>query len=67
MNHSEFKIGETFYLGNTLWLYTDVGTRTINAIIANEKHSGPPFDVCEVVFDEYDLPVCRKNENQSSE
>jgi len=32
MQHSEFKIGEIFWSGETKWRCTDVGTRTIAAI-----------------------------------
>jgi hypothetical protein len=32
MGHSEFRIGETFCLGNRQWRCTDIGTRTIVAI-----------------------------------
>jgi hypothetical protein len=32
MNHSEFRIGDTFLCGEQSWRCTDVGTRTIVAI-----------------------------------
>ena len=69
MTHEQFKIGEQFVCGDSVWLCTDKGTRVIVAVRLDDARdrrfvpvtfSGPPYDVQEVVFDEYDMPGCRR-------
>lgn len=40
MEHSEFKIGETFWVGTQQWRCTDIGTRTIVAIRVDRVEVG---------------------------
>lgn len=63
MKHSEFTIGCEFMCGGNKWRCTDIGTRTIAAIlIVDDKepswYNGPPYAVLEDVFDENDMPGC---------
>jgi len=60
MKHSEFKINQFFYSVTGRWLCTDIGTRIIAAIKLDKDviYSGPPYDIQEVVFDEYDFEGC---------
>lgn len=64
MKHSEFKIGCEFTTanGDMRWRCTDIGTRVIVAVAVEdlERYSsnGPPYEVSEYVFDEYDLGGC---------
>jgi hypothetical protein len=62
MKHADFAIGQRFLLGDNRWQVTDVGKRTVIAImVANEEADwlkGPPYAVVEHVFDEHDLPGC---------
>jgi hypothetical protein len=61
MIHPEFKLGEEFICGGTLWVVTDIGSRTVVAIPAKEDWmNGPPYAQAECVFDENDLPGCEK-------
>lgn len=61
MKLEDFKIGETFFgAAGFEWLCTDIGTRTITAIMLDpEKENywfkGPPYSVKEEVFDEYEI------------
>jgi len=62
MKKSDFSIGLVFYTGAGKWRCTDVGSRVIVAIELNQKdernYSGPPYSICECVFDEYDIEGC---------
>lgn len=65
MNHSDFKVGDTFYSGSGKWLCTDKGSRVIVAIHMEDGRDpswlkGPPYAVAEHVFDEYDMDGCSK-------
>lgn len=61
MKLEEFKIGETFFgAAGFEWLCTDIGTRTITAIMLDPAKpeywfKGPPYSVEEKVFDEYEM------------
>lgn len=61
MQLKDFKIGQTFFgSAGYEWLCTDIGTRTITAIMLDpEKDNywfkGPPYSVQEKVFDEYEI------------
>lgn len=67
MNLEDFKIGETFFASAGYeWLCTDIGTRTITAIMLEpEKEqiwfAGSPYAVDEVVFDEHKMKSCYLN------
>jgi len=69
VKHEDFKIGLEFWMSEVRWRVTDIGTRTVIAINidAHEKDQswfdGPPYEVVEVVLDEYDLPVCSLEES----
>jgi hypothetical protein len=69
MNHSEFKIGENFFAqAGFEWQCTDIGTRTILAVLVNpepfhEFIKGPPYISNEKVFDENEIKNCYKNLN----
>jgi hypothetical protein len=71
MQHSDFSIGKEFLCGQRRWRCTDVGTRTIVAIVLDHDDPsweiGPPYARQEVVFDEYDLVGCTNVENQSED
>ncbi|MFK5894588.1 MAG: hypothetical protein QM504_15310 [Pseudomonadota bacterium] len=60
MQHSDFMINGSFFSATGQWLCTDIGTRVITAIKfdENEKTRVPPYDVQEIVFDEYDFDGC---------
>lgn len=66
MNHSEFKIGDSFSCGSTKWLCTDKGNRVIVAVHSGDDKvvkdpswlEGPPYALAEHVFDEYDMQSC---------
>lgn len=66
MNHSDFYIGQTFITGTGRWLCTDIGSRVVVAVqqasgqaeVSKEAIKGPPYEVQEVVFDEYDFSGC---------
>jgi len=71
MKHSEFKIGLEFWMSGSKWRCTDIGTRTIIAIKANMfddsfDEERPPYSVAEHVLDEYDLPACAINREDSN-
>ena len=75
MLHSDFKIGLEFETDVGRWRCTDVGARTVVAILIDRPghllsmvmpkrtdaswFNGPPYAVPEQVFDENDLPACR--------
>lgn len=69
MKHSDFQVGQTFWTTNDWqWLCTDKGTRVITAIHVEDDRdpswfNGPPYAVAEVVFDENDMPGCRKEKD----
>ena len=65
MTIDQFRIGCRFYLGDSKWQCTDVGTRTIAAIEINENAindpswlTGPPYGLLEEVIDELDMVAC---------
>ena len=64
MRHSDFKIGMKFTTvgSDAVYRVTDIGTRTIVAIRLDASddswYNGPPYAVCEIVFDEYEIEVC---------
>lgn len=62
MKKEEFYIGVEFYTGAGKWRCTDVGSRVIIAIKLNQddprNYNGPPYSICEMVFDEYDITGC---------
>ena len=63
MQHSDFHIGLTFVCGDRRWRCTDVGERTIVAILLNHDddpswYRGPSYAVAESVFDEDDQKGC---------
>ncbi|RZF24486.1 hypothetical protein EVC45_38390 [Paraburkholderia sp. UYCP14C] len=63
MEHSDFHIGLEF-LGSAgfRWRCTDLGTRTVIAILLDNDdpnwYHGPPYVAKEVVFDEHELARC---------
>lgn len=67
MKHSDFTVGCEFYTPIGLWRCTDVGGRTVVAILIEPDkdpgwYNGPPYAVNEVVFDEYDIKGCARGE-----
>lgn len=63
MRHDQFQIGSLFVCGDQRWRCTDVGTRTIVAILLDHDddpswYRGPPYAVAETVFDEDDQVAC---------
>jgi hypothetical protein len=71
MLHEEFKIGLVFWMGETKWRVTDIGTRTIVAIKLNHEDdpswcNAPPYAVCEQVIDELDQRDCTINREDSN-
>jgi hypothetical protein len=60
-----FKIGRPFAMGERVWICTDVGSRTICAVLLDDLvmscDSGPPYSVAEHVLDRYDMDGCRVN------
>ena len=63
MIHSDFAIGDEFQCGEKRWKCTDVGRRVLVAICISVHEDaswfrGPPYAVCETVFDEFDLEGC---------
>lgn len=62
MKKSDFIIGLEFYTATGKWRCTDIGSRVVVAIELNQKdqrnYNGPPYSVCECVFDEYDFEGC---------
>ncbi len=63
MKPSDFRIGQDFYMSESMWRCTDIGTRTIAAIKLDKPddpswYNGPPYAVAESVIDEYSLEVC---------
>ena len=70
MEHSDFKMGLEFWMSGAKWRVTDIGTRTIIAIKLDQEdarnYNGPPYSVVEGVIDEYDLPACAINREDSN-
>ena len=59
MKLSDVKIGDRFICGGDEWQCTDIGSRTVVAILVREGWmNGPPYALPEYVFDENDLPGC---------
>ncbi|MCW6037448.1 hypothetical protein K4A83_14370 [Spirulina subsalsa FACHB-351] len=63
MKHADFFVGCEFRTDGGVWRCTDIGTRTIIAIRISDYDdtswfNGPPYAVCETVFDENDLEAC---------
>jgi hypothetical protein len=66
MKHSDFQIGTVFLSPGGHWCRcTDVGQRTILAIVLNREppldpvwFEGPPYLTGEIVFDERDITDC---------
>jgi hypothetical protein len=59
MKRSEVKIKDRFICGGREWQVSDIGTRTVVAILVKEGWmNGPPYALPENVFDENDLPGC---------
>ena len=62
MEHSEFRIGMEFEMGDARWHCTDIGTRTIAAIKLEAPDpswfNGPPYAVAEYCLDENDMDGC---------
>lgn len=63
MKHGEFHIGNPFHCGEKRWRCTDIGTRTVIAIVLDHPddpswYNGPPYAVAEMVFDEEDQQAC---------
>lgn len=67
MQLDDFEIGKEFYgLAGFVWKCTDKGTRTITAIMLDDRkdpswYQGPPYIVDEVIFDENDMQKCYTN------
>ena len=60
---SDFTVGEEFECGQKRWKCTDIGKRVVVAICVSDRDDsswfrGPPYAVCENVFDEYDVMSC---------
>ena len=57
-----FEIGKPFLMGDRVWICTDVGSRTICAVLLDDLlrsgDSGPPYSICETVLDRYDMDGC---------
>ncbi len=62
MKLKDFRIGLEFYMSESKWRCTDVGSRVVVAIKLNAPddswYKGPPYAVEERVIDEYSLPAC---------
>ena len=73
MKFDEFNIGTEFECGGELWRCTDKGTRIIAAICLSDHlddsswFNGPPYAVCEEVFDEDDFKICVIPDKEVSE
>jgi hypothetical protein len=61
MKLSDFRIGAAFYTAANDFVCTDIGSRVVVAVHADELAeypSGPPYSILESVFDAHDLPAC---------
>jgi hypothetical protein len=58
-----FEIGRPFTMGDRTWICTDVGTRTICAVLLDELagsgDTGPPYSIVEEVLDGDDMDGCK--------
>lgn len=70
MKLDEFEIGADFFMSGHRWRCTDIGTRTVAAILLAPEwgagpdvdwRAGPPYALSEEVLDEYDLPACSRD------
>lgn len=69
MELRDFVIGEEFFTATGKWRCTDVGTRTVAAIMIYPEdiqgsptwYEGPPYAVLEHVFDENDIRGCESS------
>ena len=62
MQLTDFEIGLEFECGGKRWRCTDLGTRTVIAIVLEYPedpswYNGPPYAVAEAVFDEQGFEV----------
>lgn len=70
MKHADFSIGLEF-LGRAglLWRCTDVGSRTIVAVLLDRDdphwYEGPPYIAGEVVFDEQEIEDCHLTQSDA--
>lgn len=70
MKIEDFEIGKEFYASAGFkWRCTDIGTRTILAIMIDPKKDkswfeGPPYAVCEEVFDRHDMKSCYTDDTE---
>jgi hypothetical protein len=50
-------------MGERVWICTDVGSRTICAVLLDDLVEsgdfGPPYSIAEQVLDNYDMAGCR--------
>lgn len=57
-----FEIGKPFLLSERVWICTDVGARTICAVLLDELDAshdrGPPYSIVEHVLDAYAMDGC---------
>ena len=63
MKYADFSVGCEFRTYGGIWRCTDIGIRTIIAIRISDYDdtswlNGPPYAVCETVFDKNDLEAC---------
>ena len=66
MKHSDFSMGLKFRCGESDWLVTDIGTRTVIALQLGHSpdwYAGPPYALREEVFNEDDIAGCERVEN----
>ena len=58
-----FEIGKAFIMSDRVWVCTDVGSRTVCAVLLEELlaagDSGPPYSICENVIDRYSMDACQ--------
>jgi hypothetical protein len=65
MKKEDFKIKEKFLCADNVWMCADIGTRVIIAIKLDHPedpswYTGPEYALEELVFTEFDFPVCYK-------
>ena len=57
-----FEIGRPFIMGDRVWICTDVGSRTICAVLRDalieSRDLGPPYSVAESALDRYSMDGC---------
>ena len=71
MKHEDFKMHMEFWMSTNRWRVTDIGARTIIAIKLDRGddpswYNGPPYAIVEHVIDEYALPDCAINREDSN-